>query len=314
MSAPCSASSASTTSGDSGTCVSCWARDSSARSWPASADWRASRFLRSALRCARDFATGLAGLLMRGVLATPAAVLAQLDSVRRIPPRLVRLVVAPLALLTREGDGDAYVSASHLTSSAPEAETGPNQKKDPGADARGWPKYSESPREAGALTKTAGSSRYSGLIFSQLFLMVSGPCLKATSLPLPQARMSPAGPPCTLSAPSAPPTLSTPSSPKSLSAPLLPLTRSSPSSPWAVSSPLPATDLVVVVAAGMSSLSSWPLRQSSPPRPQIVSLPPPPEQVLLGGAGHRVVGVVALEGHAIDAGGAIGRNTGPGLG
>jgi hypothetical protein len=45
--------------------------------------------------------------------ATPAAVLAELDPVRIVPLRLFGLVVTPLALLTREGDGDSNVSASH---------------------------------------------------------------------------------------------------------------------------------------------------------------------------------------------------------
>jgi hypothetical protein len=45
--------------------------------------------------------------------ATPAAVLAELDPVRMIPLGLLGLVVTPLALLTREGDGDSNVSASH---------------------------------------------------------------------------------------------------------------------------------------------------------------------------------------------------------
>ena len=51
----------------------------------------------------------LTGLLVSRVAAAPAAVLADLDSVRRVPPRLVRLIVAALALLAREGDADSYV-------------------------------------------------------------------------------------------------------------------------------------------------------------------------------------------------------------
>ena len=39
--------------------------------------------------------------------------LAQLDAVRVVPLRLLSLVVAPLALLALQGDGDSYVSASH---------------------------------------------------------------------------------------------------------------------------------------------------------------------------------------------------------
>src|SRR5918999_15995 len=54
-----------------------------------------------------------AGLLVRRMPATPAAVLAELDPVGIVPLRLLGLVVAPLALLAREGDGDSDVSASH---------------------------------------------------------------------------------------------------------------------------------------------------------------------------------------------------------
>ena len=57
-----------------------------------------------------------AGFLVRGVMTTPAAVLAHLDPVRRVSPRLVGLVIAPLAVLAGEGYGDSYVSASHLLS------------------------------------------------------------------------------------------------------------------------------------------------------------------------------------------------------
>jgi hypothetical protein len=47
------------------------------------------------------------------MLATPAAVLAELDPVRMVPLGLLGLIVPPLALLAREGDGDSDVSASH---------------------------------------------------------------------------------------------------------------------------------------------------------------------------------------------------------
>src|SRR5919197_5016332 len=55
----------------------------------------------------------LAGLLVRRVLAAKAAVLAQLDPVGIVALGLLALVVAPLALLARECDGDSDVSASH---------------------------------------------------------------------------------------------------------------------------------------------------------------------------------------------------------
>ena len=110
--------STSATSPDSGTWVSCWARDSSrARARAALRAACASRARRSAFRCARVFAIAtprsLAGLLVRGVAAAPAAVLAQLDPVRRVPPRLVGLVVAALALLASERHRDSDISASH---------------------------------------------------------------------------------------------------------------------------------------------------------------------------------------------------------
>src|SRR5664279_4947836 len=58
-------------------------------------------------------APALARLPVAGVLATPAAVLAQGDAIGIVALALVRLVVAMLALLASEGDSDAYVSASH---------------------------------------------------------------------------------------------------------------------------------------------------------------------------------------------------------
>ena len=54
----------------------------------------------------------LAGFLVRRVAPAPAAVLAQLDPVRRVPARLVGLVVAPLALLAGERHSDAHISAA----------------------------------------------------------------------------------------------------------------------------------------------------------------------------------------------------------
>jgi hypothetical protein len=47
------------------------------------------------------------------VPAAPTAVLAKLDPVGMVALGLLGLVVAPLAFLTREGDGDSDVSASH---------------------------------------------------------------------------------------------------------------------------------------------------------------------------------------------------------
>src|SRR3954451_825673 len=55
----------------------------------------------------------LAGLPMARVRAAPLAVLAQRDAIGGVGLALVRLVVAPLALLAGEGDCDADVSAGH---------------------------------------------------------------------------------------------------------------------------------------------------------------------------------------------------------
>ena len=83
---------------------------------------RAALLLLRLARAARPFAVlassprseRLARFLVRRVVAAPAAVLAHLDPVGRVSPRLVGLVVAPLALLAGEGYGDSNVSASHL--------------------------------------------------------------------------------------------------------------------------------------------------------------------------------------------------------
>jgi hypothetical protein len=48
------------------------------------------------------------------MVAAPSTVLAQLDAVRRVSPRLVCLVVAPLALLARKGYSDTDLSAGHV--------------------------------------------------------------------------------------------------------------------------------------------------------------------------------------------------------
>lgn len=56
---------------------------------------------------------GLARLPMSGMRLAPAAVLAQLDPLRVVALALVRLIVAPLAVLACEGDGDSNVSAGH---------------------------------------------------------------------------------------------------------------------------------------------------------------------------------------------------------
>ena len=55
----------------------------------------------------------LARLLVRRVLAAPVAEFAQLDPVRRVPPRLVGLVIAPFAVFASQRHCDADISASH---------------------------------------------------------------------------------------------------------------------------------------------------------------------------------------------------------
>jgi hypothetical protein len=56
---------------------------------------------------------GSARLLVRRVLATPAAVLAKLNPIRVVALRFLGLVVPPLALLACERHGDTNVSACH---------------------------------------------------------------------------------------------------------------------------------------------------------------------------------------------------------
>jgi hypothetical protein len=51
---------------------------------------------------------------MRGVAPAPAAVLAQLQSLRIVPLALIRLVIPALALLAGEGCGDPDVSTGHI--------------------------------------------------------------------------------------------------------------------------------------------------------------------------------------------------------
>jgi hypothetical protein len=75
----------------------------------------------------------LPGLLVRRVVTAPAAELAQLDTIRRVAPGLVGLVVAPLAFLASQRHRDADISASHFSSFAYGR---PLQRKTPGRGAR----------------------------------------------------------------------------------------------------------------------------------------------------------------------------------
>jgi hypothetical protein len=77
----------------------------------------------------------LPGLLMRGVVTTPAAELAHLDAIRRVPPGLVGLVIPSLALFASHRHRDADISASHLLPrSVPEVVV---TEEKPRAEARG---------------------------------------------------------------------------------------------------------------------------------------------------------------------------------
>src|SRR4051812_41097272 len=53
---------------------------------------------------------------MRGMAAAPAAELAELDPVGRVPLRLRRLIVAPLAVVTGKGDRNSHSSLGHVES------------------------------------------------------------------------------------------------------------------------------------------------------------------------------------------------------
>src|SRR5690606_16025449 len=67
----------------------------------------------------------------------PATVLAQLDAVGRVAPRLVGLVVAPLAALACKRHSDSDVSASHSILTSGGRPVGGLRKKDLCAAARG---------------------------------------------------------------------------------------------------------------------------------------------------------------------------------
>ena len=86
--------------------------------------------------------SGLARLLVRRVLAAPAAELAQLDPVRRVAPRLVGLVVASLAVFASHRHRDADISASHFSLDYLRAITrknpGPRHEAEPKNSALGY--------------------------------------------------------------------------------------------------------------------------------------------------------------------------------
>src|SRR6266446_4627880 len=66
-------------------------------------------------RSERASAIGLARLPVRGVGAAPAAVLAELDAVRRVPLGLHRLIVPPLAHRAGEGDRNSNSGLGHVS-------------------------------------------------------------------------------------------------------------------------------------------------------------------------------------------------------
>jgi hypothetical protein len=59
----------------------------------------------------------------------PAAVLGLRDAIRVIPLAFVRLIVAALAVLAREGDSDPYVSAGHEPSKVGNSLLTPGKEK-----------------------------------------------------------------------------------------------------------------------------------------------------------------------------------------
>src|SRR5271156_2734276 len=61
----------------------------------------------------------LPGLFVRGVLPAPATELAQLDTVGRVTPRLVGLIIATLAVFASHRHRDADIPASHLSPQVP---------------------------------------------------------------------------------------------------------------------------------------------------------------------------------------------------
>ena len=132
------------------------ARSGSGRRSPCARGCCASRARRSAFRCARVFATAparSAGLLV-GVWRPHQRQYLRI-SIRsgRVAPRLVGLVVAPLALLAGERDGDSDVSAGHVSSDSSKAASGvkrlrPDRKKPPGT--RGEVERRIAPRDNGS--------------------------------------------------------------------------------------------------------------------------------------------------------------------
>jgi hypothetical protein len=86
---------------------------------------------------------------MAGVLATPAAVLAQADPIGVVALALIRLIVAVLALLASERDSDPDVSASHVQSQRKRFAIRVRTKKNP-AQTRGIEQSSALARSVGA--------------------------------------------------------------------------------------------------------------------------------------------------------------------
>src|ERR1039457_6533081 len=82
--------------------------------------------------CAGDYAPRhgeLAGFPVACVPPAPAAVFRQRDAIRVVALALVRLIVAALALLAREGASDPYVSAGHEPSKVGNSLLTPGKEK-----------------------------------------------------------------------------------------------------------------------------------------------------------------------------------------
>src|SRR5437867_6232803 len=88
-------------------------RSSTGPAWGRAAS-RWARWARRRSEC--ESAIGLARLPVGRVRPAPAAVLAELDAVRRVPLGLRRLVVPPLALRAGEGDRNSDSGLGHVSS------------------------------------------------------------------------------------------------------------------------------------------------------------------------------------------------------
>src|ERR1700742_1541601 len=91
----------------------------------------------------------LPGLFVRGVVPAPATELAQLDSVRRITPRLVGLIIPPLAIFASQRHRDADISASHLSPQQVPCPKALVTKENLGPKPEAWTRIARSPSLGG---------------------------------------------------------------------------------------------------------------------------------------------------------------------